>query len=146
MTEFSSEVREILLASGWHPGRAVEAARWTAPLAAAGLAVHEAVRGFLAEFAGVAVDFSGPGVTCAREPFEIDPLLCAGEEDRFLGWSERLGRSLFPIGELDHGRFLLGMDEQGEVYLVESWIATFGPMPAAMEKLILGYRPEELDV
>ncbi|MFD3998764.1 hypothetical protein [Streptomyces sp. NPDC058548] len=37
--------------------------------------------------------------------------------------------------ELDHGRFFLGIDEVGVVYLVETWVDSFGPMPYTMESL-----------
>lgn len=60
-------------------------------------------------------------------------------------WGEAIGRNLYPIGELDHGRFFLGIDEVGVIYLVEGWIAGFGPMPQAMENLILGVAPRTID-
>ncbi len=87
------------------------------------------------------VDISGLGVNRAREPFELDPLLCSGEEDRFLEWGEEIGKSLFPIGVLDMGRYFLGIDEQSEIYLIETWVASFGRMPQAMDNLISGVRP-----
>lgn len=71
----------------------------------------------------------------------FDPRLCVGEEDRFLDWSRAIERSLFPLGELDQGRFFLGIDEQAEVYLVETWVASFGRMPVAMENLLSGVMP-----
>jgi hypothetical protein len=107
----------------------------------AGVVTHQAARDFLAEFGGLTVDISGPGVNRAREPFELDPLLCSGEEDRFLEWGDEVGRSLFPVGVLDTGRYFLGIDEEGEIYLLETWLASFGRMPQAMENLISGVRP-----
>ncbi|WP_051942544.1 SUKH-3 domain-containing protein [Streptacidiphilus rugosus] len=87
------------------------------------------------------MQISGPGITCAKTPFHFKPDYCLGEEDRFAGWSETLGRDLFPIGELDDGRFFLCIDETGEIYLVGMWIATFGPAQDALEKLALGVAP-----
>ncbi|MFF9656599.1 SUKH-3 domain-containing protein [Streptomyces griseoluteus] len=84
-------------------------------------------------------------MTCARTPFELDPELACGEEDRFLQWGESLGRSLFPLGELDHGRFFLAIDEAAEIYLVETWLARFGPAPQALENLVLGVAPHRID-
>ncbi|WP_448698815.1 hypothetical protein [Streptomyces avidinii] len=49
------------------------------------------------------------------------------------------------LGELDHGRFFLGIDEVGVIYLVETWVASFGPMPHAMENLVLGVVPRRID-
>ncbi|MEU3619916.1 SUKH-3 domain-containing protein [Streptomyces sp. NPDC006872] len=58
------------------------------------------------------------------------------------GFSQTIGRDLFPIGELDEGRFFLGIDQSNEIYLVETWVATFGPAQDALEKLVLGVAPE----
>lgn len=46
---------------------------------------------------------------------------------------------------VDHGRFLLAIDEVGVIYLVETWVASFGPMPQAMENLVLGIAPRRID-
>ncbi|MFE0732711.1 hypothetical protein ACFW2X_31630 [Streptomyces antibioticus] len=50
-----------------------------------------------------------------------------------------------PIGGLDHGRFFLGIDENSEICLVETWPAAFGPAQDAPEKLILGIAPQHID-
>jgi len=107
---------------------------------AAGVATHEAARQFLLEFGGLIIDISGPGITRAREPFELDPMQCSGEEERFLEWGNEIGRSIFPIGIFDEGRFFLGIDEEGEVYVLETWLASFGKFPEALENLITGVR------
>lgn len=88
------------------------------------------------------MDISGPGVTKAREPFELDPSDLDCEGDRFAAWGKRLGKSLFPIGELDHGRFFLGISEIGEIYSVPDWVASFGVGDTALENLIRGFAPE----
>ncbi|MEV6678876.1 SUKH-3 domain-containing protein [Streptomyces erythrochromogenes] len=142
---FSSQVEEELLAAGWTPGRSVDVERWTAPFEAAGLTAHPAARDFLAEFGGLHFVFSGPGVECARQTFELDPLLCEGEEDSFLEWSEEQGHSYFPVGHLDEGRFaLLGIDETGALHGVESVLDRYGPVPECFERLLLGLQPERI--
>jgi len=109
------------------------------------MSMHAAAEAFLAEFGGLAVWKGGPGITSAREPFELDPMLVwNSEEDRFLDWSETIERNIFPIGELDHGRFFLGLDEHAELYLVETWLASFGRMPIALDNLVLGVMPETI--
>jgi hypothetical protein len=120
MAELSPESQTVLRDAGWYPGRQVDISTWMARLEAGGVVAHDAARSFLAEFGGLTVDISGPGVNRMREPFELDPLLCSGEEDRFLEWSADIECSLFPIGVLDMGRYFLGIDEEGEVYLVET--------------------------
>ena len=131
----------VLREAGWVPGRQVDTSRWIGAWEAAGIAAHEAARRFLAEFGGLDISISGRGVNRGREPFELDPLQCLGEEDRFGAWGDELGRSIFPIGVFDMGRYFLGIDEEGEVLLVETWAASFGRMPAALDNLILGVRP-----
>lgn len=142
--QFSPDVAGVLREFGWHPERIVDSTPWTHPFEERGLPAPQEVKDFLAQFGGLNVKVSGPGVNCAREPFELDPLLCLGEEDRFSEWGEELGVSLFPIGELDDGRFFLGMDEQGVMYLVADWIASFGLWPEAIDALIRGVAPEEI--
>ncbi len=106
-----------------------------------GFPVHEAANRFLAEFGGLVIEIGGPGVNRAREPFEFDPALCRGESDRFIAWSQRIGKSLSPVGEFDHGRFFLGIDETATVYLVADSLASFSAMPEAIENMILGVGP-----
>ncbi|MFD8735878.1 SUKH-3 domain-containing protein [Streptomyces sp. NPDC059618] len=145
MSEWSPEVLEVLEASGWTVGRRVDTAGWRSRFEAVGLVMHDAAGRFLQEFGGLTVSIGGPGINRAREPFELDPELAWGEDDRFSEWSESVGRRLFPLGELDHGRFFLGIDEDCEIYLVETWVASFGPMPHALENLILGVMPRKID-
>ncbi|TXS51996.1 hypothetical protein EAO75_09285 [Streptomyces sp. uw30] len=145
MTGWPAEVREVLDASGWTSGRKVNTSRWRAIFEETGLVMHDAAEVFLREFGGLTVNISGPGISCSRTPFELVPELCWGEEDRFSEWSESIGRRLFPLGELDHGRFFLAIDEGSEIYLVETWVAGFGRMPHALEHLILGVAPDVVD-
>lgn len=100
---------------------------------------------FLVEFGGLDVLISGRGIGRAREPFDLDPVLCSGNVDRFIDWGREIGRSLFPIGVLGPYRQCLGIDEFSEVYLIEMQIASFGPMHDAMEALVLGRMPMRLD-
>ncbi|MFI8350972.1 SUKH-3 domain-containing protein [Streptomyces sp. NPDC085596] len=146
MNDWTPEVVRVLEASGWAPGRRVDTGCWRSMFEPVGLVMHGAAEAFLREFGGLTMNVSGPGITCARTPFELDPELAGGEEDRFLEWSESIGRRLFPVGELDHGRFFLAIDEVDEIYLVETWIASFGPAPQALENLVLGVAPRRIEV
>ncbi|MFJ8477002.1 SUKH-3 domain-containing protein [Kitasatospora sp. NPDC094011] len=140
-------VEETLRAAGWWPGRRVPVERWRGMLEASGLIrMHEAAEEFLSEFGGLDVRVSGPGIDVARTRFRFDPELTVGEEDRFAEWSAEVGLDLFPIGELDGGRFFLGIDGDGEICLVETWVATFGPVQEALEKLVLGIAPRRISL
>ncbi|MFD5508544.1 SUKH-3 domain-containing protein [Streptomyces sp. NPDC127051] len=134
---------EELRAAGWQPGRSVDVEGWVEPLEAGGLVAHAAARTFLAEFGGLRFMFSGPGVECARAPFLLDPSVCEGEEEVFLEWGEELALSLFPIGEWSEGVAFLAIDEHGAVIMLGSGIAaTYGKIPEAFEKMLLGYQAE----
>ncbi|MGW4777222.1 SUKH-3 domain-containing protein [Streptomyces filamentosus] len=138
---WSSEVERVLREAGWHPGRTVDTAGWKQRLEQDGFRSHAAAEGFLREFGGLAVGHGGTGITRAREPFDLDPLLALGEADRFGGWGEEIGHHLFPVGELAGGHAFLGLDEDGELYVVDDWPGRFGRMPEAMENLVLGVMP-----
>ncbi|MER8235672.1 SUKH-3 domain-containing protein [Streptomyces sp. NPDC094049] len=138
---WSSEVERVLREAGWHPGRAVDTRGWKERLEQDGFRSHAAAEDFLREFGGLAVGHGGAGITRAREPFDLDPLLALGEADRFGEWGEEIGHHLFPVGELDRGHAFLGLDEDGGLYVVANWLARFGPMPEAMENLVLGVMP-----
>ncbi|MBP0450991.1 SUKH-3 domain-containing protein [Kitasatospora sp. RG8] len=138
-------VEETLRAAGWWPGRRVPVRPWREMLEATGLVrMHEAAELFLSEFGGLDVRIDGPGIDVAKTRFHFDPEPVAGEEDRFADWSATVGKDLFPIGELDGGRFFLGIDENSEIYLIETWVATFGPAQEALERLILGIAPRRI--
>ncbi|PBD02274.1 SUKH-3 immunity protein of toxin-antitoxin system [Streptomyces sp. Ag82_O1-15] len=145
MSEWSPQVLEVLEASGWAAGRQVDTVGWRSMFEAVGIVMDDTAEAFLQEFGGQTVSIGGPGINRAREPFELDPELVWGEDDRFSEWSDSLGRRLFPLGELGHSRFFLGIDEDREIYLVETWVASFGPMPHALENLILGVMPRRID-
>jgi SUKH-3 immunity protein len=145
MQRFPEEVENTLRASGWQPGRAVDTGEWRRALDGSGFRMHDAAEQFLSEFGGLTVDISGPGVSCARTPFELDPTLAIGEDDRFSEWGEDIGENLFPLGELDRGRFFLGISESGEIYLVSDWLASFGVGNEALERLILGIAPDVIE-
>jgi len=146
MIEWRREVLEVLERSGWWPERKINTNRWRSLFERTGIPMHRAADTFLQEFGNLSVSIGGPGISRAREPFVIDPeLLWESEEDRFVDWSETIDRQLFPLGELDHGRYFLGIDEHSEIYLLETWVASFGPMPSALENLVLGVAPHVID-
>lgn len=145
MNDYTPQVEQTLRAAGWVPGRSTDVTGWTSLFEQDGVTAHEAAIGFLREFGGLSFEPSGPGVNRAKAPFAFDPALCAGEGDRFAEFGEELGRELFPIGVLDRGAMFLGIDQDAEIYVLETWIGTFGPMPGALENLLLGVAPTELD-
>lgn len=148
LSDFHPRARRALERAGWYQGRVVGTAGWEAELAADGFPpLHPVARQFLAEFGGLRVPDGGWGVTRAREPFTLTPTECSGEADRFIEWGADIGRDIAPIGVLageTHGWANLGIDENGELYAVIDSLATFGPMPQAMNELVLGYMPRDI--
>ncbi|MFD8205570.1 SUKH-3 domain-containing protein [Streptomyces sp. NPDC059695] len=138
---WSSEVERVLREAGWRPGRAVDTTGWKKQLEQDGFRSHAAAEDFLGEFGELVVGHGGAGITRAREPFDLDPLLALGEAERFDERSEEIGHRLFSVGELAGGHAFLGLDEDGELYVVDDWLARFGRMPEAMENLVLGIMP-----
>lgn len=141
---YTTETAEELAAAGWFPGRSVEVGPLLSGLDMGQLNMHAAARSFLTEYGGLALTPNGPGVNRARQHFTLNPSLCSEEEDRFLEWGEVLGKTLFPVGEFDYGAQFLAIDEDGEIYLAETWLASFGKMPEAMEGMVAGVMPEIL--
>ncbi|WP_439675168.1 SUKH-3 domain-containing protein [Embleya sp. MST-111070] len=142
MVRFSPEVESVLRQAGWVPGRRVDLDPWKASIP--NFAWHVAAEDFLREFGGIRVEHGGPGVTRAREPFEFDPELAVGEEDRFAELSESYGRKFFPLGEIGLGEFFLAIDEEGIVYLVAAVALRYGPGDLALEFLVTGVGPERI--
>ena len=133
-----------LVRAGWLPGRSVDIDPWITLLRREGIEAHDAARAFLREFGGLDVAQNRSAPSRARWPFTVDPSACVGEGDRFLEWSAELHRQIVPVGEFDHGRYFLGLDEESELYVVELWAATFGRMPVAMNRLVGGVMPIEV--
>ncbi|WXA90048.1 SUKH-3 domain-containing protein [Pendulispora brunnea] len=92
----------------------------------------------LAEFGGLKMDISGPGVDFAKGSFQLDPTLALGEEDRF-GTYENRSRRLYPLGEAYGGNPFLGIDEQGCVFVLMDEASRIGrSIEEALEGLLLG--------
>lgn len=109
-----------------------------------GFAWHSAAEEFLREFGAIRVEVSGSGISCAREPFEFDPELAAGEEGRFTELSETFDRKFFPVGEIGQGEFFLAIDEESVIYLLAGWVLRQGAKDLALKHLVTGVRPERL--
>lgn len=143
MSRFPEDLETALRAAGWSPDRRVDLAAWRASLPEFGW--HDAAERFLHEFGGLRIEVGGPGVNVARVPFEFDPDLAIGEEERFAELSDVFGPKFFPVGELANGEFFLGIDENGVLYRVLGDAAAYGPVDLALEHLFSGIRPTTLE-
>ncbi|MFF3005755.1 SUKH-3 domain-containing protein [Kitasatospora sp. NPDC057940] len=127
---------------GWSPHRRADLTSWK--FALPDFSWHAKAEEFLQEFGGIRVDISGPGITRAQEPFEFDPELAIGEEERFSELSQTFGHDFFPLGEAGQGEFFLAIDEEGVIYLLGSWALRLGFGDSALENLIMGIAAERL--
>src|SRR5580765_5604611 len=119
MSRFSAQVEVLLKKSGWFEGRLVPAlvGSWSVELESDdGFQLSPVARNVLTEFGGLHIKSEGPGEACARSDLNIDPLLVAGEEDRFLSFDCFRGKRMFPLGEAVVGHMFAAIDESGAVY------------------------------
>ncbi|MFF0668165.1 SUKH-3 domain-containing protein [Streptomyces tendae] len=117
--EWSPGTEEVLRRAGWQPGRTVPTETWEAILRERGPhEAHDAARGFLAEFGGLTT-YGWPAdsvTTCSAIGF--DPLQAAWQDERFARAGLRTGVRLCPVGTADEGASLLGLGEDGALYLI----------------------------
>jgi len=146
VSELSPETVAALTDAGWRPRRSVDVDAWRAHFEAAGCVMSPAAEEFLSRFGGLDVRIGGPGLERAREPFDLEPMLCDGEEDRFVDLSRSMGRDLFPVGVFGALRYFLGIDENAEIYLIETEVRSFGRMPGAMDAMVQGRMPVLVEV
>src|SRR5689334_7761788 len=105
MSRFSTLTEDTLRQAGWYSGRNVQeqVASWKTNDMLAEFDMFHSAERVLLEFGGLIVNQQGPGETCAREPFEIDPTLAGYEGDRFNELSTEVNTKLYPLGEVANG-------------------------------------------
>src|SRR5687767_13564492 len=99
---FSAKAENTLRRAGWYPGRSVPdlVASWKATLLRSdGFEMFPCAEKALLEFGGLKISEQGPGITCSREPFEVDPSLVMYERDRLNEFVPALNTRLYPLGE-----------------------------------------------
>ena len=102
MGRFSANAEETLRRVGWFPGRRVQdsVASWKEILLRSdAFTMFASAEKALLEFGGLKSEEQGAGVTCSREPFEIDPTLAMYESDRLEEFSTLVNTRLYPLGE-----------------------------------------------
>jgi hypothetical protein len=147
MARFSNTVELTLRDAGWFPGRNMgnQVGEWTRELSSDGFEIFPEAEKVLLEFGGLNVTQDAPGVNCAREPFQVAPILAAGEADRFEEFAEYLKTQLYPLGEACGGHGFLAIGKSGKVFLLMDDIRLLGQnIEEALEKLIQGIQSEEL--
>jgi hypothetical protein len=138
------EVDGLLRAAGWLPVRRVPdvVARWRAALEVEEFVIHPAAEAVLREYGGLLIGAVGPGREMARSDLVVDPMVAAGERDRFENWLPELqARAVVPVGKAHHSHGLIGVAEVGEVFLLMDKVyARWPSFEAALHGLLLGLR------
>lgn len=81
----------------------------------------------------------GPGETCARVPFDIDPIRAGYEEDMFRDYSAVVNTKLYPLGEVADGLGYWAIGDNDHIYLLIHTIQLLGQnIDEALENLIIG--------
>lgn len=148
MSRFSAQAEDLLRNAGWYPGRHVPelVASWEATLMASDkFEMFPGARRALLEFGGLEINQRAPGVTCAREPFNFQPTLAAGESDRFQDSAKLLGTRLYPLGEAAGGHYFWTIGENERAYLLMDDVKLLGQnFNEALENLIVGIQPLDI--
>lgn len=101
----------------------------------------------LLEFGGLKFEEQGPGLTCSRESFQLDPTLVIHERDRFDDFVAVLRTNLYPLGEGVGGLCFIAISENGQVYLLMQELMLIGRnMEEGLESLLLGRLGEPIQV
>ena len=146
---FSAQAENSLRRAGWYPGRQVPdlVASWSETLLRSdGLQMFPSAESALLEFGGLKFDEQGPGVTCSREPFELDPTLAIYEGDSLGDFVPVLDTNLYPLGEAEGGLCFVVIGENGRVYLLmqdEAMLVGLN-MEDGLESLLVGRRGETI--
>lgn len=145
MRRFSDTVEQVLIGAGWFHGRNVGSlvSQWEEELRLSdNFEMFATAERALSEFGGLFVNQEGPGETCSREPFRIDPTLAIHEADRFAEFADFLKMKLYPLGEAFGGHGFLAIAENGQVVLLMQDIQSLGEsIEEALEHLVLGVKP-----
>ncbi|RSM72894.1 hypothetical protein DL991_32330 [Amycolatopsis sp. WAC 01375] len=144
--EWPTGLQDELLRVGWSPERRVDTSEWRSIFEPHGLEMFPAAEDFLSRFGGLSFEKRPNGVDSYCFQFELDPRLCAGEEDLFLDWGKTMGKAWFPLGEYDNSRFFLAIDEDAVIYTAVNWIARFGRGVEGLAAIVFGVLPEPLEI
>jgi hypothetical protein len=139
---FLPETAEMLSEAGWFPGRDV----FSQLRLPAEFTLFPAAQRVLQEFGMLRIGRKGPGLTSARTPVVLDPMLCVGEDDRFSDCASLLHSCLYPLGETADGHAFVAIDDRGRVFLMMDTIWFVGDtFDGALDSLLRGERRPEVD-
>ena len=88
------------------------------------------------------IEQMGPGIECARETFQFDPVVAAGYENEFRWVEEAIDdRDLFPLGEIPSAPAFIAIARSGAVYYLMERVGLLGrSIDEALIRMIEGRR------
>ncbi|WP_399888138.1 SUKH-3 domain-containing protein [Streptomyces sp. BBFR51] len=124
---WSPGTEDVLRRAGWQPGRAVPTETWEAVVRERGpYETHDAARRFLAEFGGLTT-YGWPADSInTSSAICFDPMRAAWQDERFARAGREAGAALYPVGTADEGTGLLGIGEDGALYLIRDGAERLG--------------------
>ncbi len=143
--QFSDESTKMLLSSGWYKNRKVLDKVKLPKM----FNFHNKALDILNEFGNLKVGDSkkSKGKFMAKCTIQFFPNLAEGEEDRFIEFSNELGVSLCPLGEVNEGYFFLAVDQHGKIYILDQELFLVGnDIHEGIENLITGGKIERIQI
>ena len=144
---FSVQTEATLRKAGWYPGRQVPklVAKWKTSKLLSRFEMFPLAEKILLEFGGLSINQRGPGETCAREPFDVDPTRAAYEDERFSDFLSVVNTKLYPLGDAASRHYYWAIGENEHVFLLMDDIQLLGTnIEEALENLIIGRQPLRL--
>jgi hypothetical protein len=147
MARFTDETEMRLRRVGWYPGRQVPklVASWKKNEMLSEFEMFPSAEKVLLEFGGLIVREQGPGETCARVPFDVDPVQAGYEESMFRDYSGMVNTKLYPLGEVANGLGYWAIGENDHIYMLVHTIQLLGQnIDEALDNLILGRQAKDI--
>lgn len=111
----SSQLQQVLVESGWSPGRSIDIERWVHELTSHGLTMLPQARLILQNFGGLTISpVRTPADAYSPEVIIFDPLHDT-EYDRIEYWQDCTGMKLTPLGASPKGTCLM-LAENGQIF------------------------------
>ena len=138
MPMHSDAVERLLRQAGWYEGRRVDLSPWESQETP-----FPAAREVLAEFGGLVIGETGPGIDLAKSDVDLRFMRPSPSSDPnpYESFEREIGERLYWLGMVHRENAELVIGESGRVYDVFDELLFIAPtFSAALESLLLGKR------
>jgi hypothetical protein len=144
LDSFSPPVRELLTQAGWYPGRnGMADVRMPTDIV-----YPPHIYALLAEFAGLSVFSSGPGVNVARSSIKFDPMVGQSgnkEDGQLTVVGEFISKRLYTFGELYNQVFSVSVAADEKLYLTHGTKLFGNTFVEGISNILLGIDGKWID-